>query len=275
MGAFMKPEIGRLRGKVALISGAASGIGRETARLFVREGAIVVLADIDADRGQGVAAEIGAFAHFVTLDVTQEHSWSAALTSVLQHTGQLDVLVNSAGIWVDGDFTNHPLAVWQRTMDVNALGTFLGCRHAVQAMRVRGNSGAIVNISSVYGNIGADDAVAYAASKGAVRLLTKSVAMYCAAKKLAIRCNSVHPTYVDSEMLDAFAVTVGGRNLAIDGLTSVVPIGKLPVPRDIAEAILFLSSDSAQMTTGAELPVDGGMLAGIIAPVSAPALRSA
>jgi NAD(P)-dependent dehydrogenase (short-subunit alcohol dehydrogenase family) len=169
---------------------------------------------------------------------------------------------------VDGDFISAPLRDWQRTMDVNAKGTFLGCRFAVEAMRARRNPGAIVNISSVYGNIGADDAIAYAASKGAVRLLTKAVAMYCAANKLPVRCNSVHPTYVDSEMLDVFAAAVGGRDKAVAGLTSVIPMRKLPKPLDIAEAILFLASDSAQMITGAELPVDGGMLAGIIAPVT-------
>ena len=267
----MAPESGRLRGKVALISGAASGIGRETARLFAREGAEVVLADIDADRGREAAAKIGPSACFVPLDVTQERSWSAALEGILQRAGRLDILVNSAGIWLDGDFTSYALGDWQRTMDVNATGTFLGCRFAVEAMRARRNSGAIVNISSVYGNIGADDAVAYAASKGAVRLLTKAVAMYCAAKALPVRCNSVHPTYVDSEMLDVFAAAVGGRERAIAGLCSVVPMGKLPIPSDIAEAILFLASDSARMITGAELPVDGGMLAGIIAPVSVPA----
>jgi NAD(P)-dependent dehydrogenase (short-subunit alcohol dehydrogenase family) len=263
--------MGRLCGKVTLISGAASGIGRETARLLAREGAEVVLADIDADRGQEAAAKIGAPAYFVPLDVTQERSWSAAFETVLQRAGRLDVLVNSAGIWLDGDFANYSPADWQRTMDVNATGTFLGCRFAVEAMRARGNSGAIVNISSVYGNIAADDAIAYAASKGAVRLLTKAVALYCAAKALPIRCNSVHPGYVDSEMLEGFAAAVGGREMAIAGLSSVVPMRKLSMPSDIAEAILFLASDSARMITGAELPVDGGMLAGIIAPVSVPA----
>ena len=193
----MAPEIGRLSGKVALISGAASGIGRETARLFAREGAEVVLADIDAHRGREAVAEIGPSACFVPLDVTQERSWSAAVEAILQRAGRLDILVNSAGIWLDGDFISFALADWQRMMDVNATGSFLGCRFAVEAMRARRNSGAIVNISSVYGNIGADDAVAYAASKGAVRLLTKAVAMYCAAKALRVRCNSVHPTYVE------------------------------------------------------------------------------
>jgi NAD(P)-dependent dehydrogenase (short-subunit alcohol dehydrogenase family) len=267
-------ETGRLTGKVALISGAASGIGRETARLFAREGAEVVLADIDANSGREAAAQIGASAFFAELDVTQEDSWAAALKTVVQRAGRLDVLVNCAGIWVDGDFISSPLGNWQRTMDVNAKGTFLGCRFAVEAMRASGNSGAIVNIASVYANIGADDAVAYAASKGAVRLLTKSVAMYCAANNLPVRCNSVHPTYVDSEMLEVFAAAVGGRQKAIDGLTSAVPMRKLPVPLDIAEAILFLASDAARMITGAELPVDGGMLAGIIAPVSVPVARA-
>ena len=271
----MSPEMGRLRGKVALISGAASGIGRETARLFAQEGAEVVLADVDASRGKEAAARIGTSAWFIELDVTQEDSWTKVLAAILERAGRLDILVNCAGIWVDGDFISASLRDWQRTMDVNAKGTFLGCRFAVEAMRARQNSGAIVNISSVYGNIGADDAIAYAASKGAVRLLTKAVAMYCAANKLPVRCNSVHPTYVDSEMLEVFAAAVGGRKKAVDGLTSVVPMRKLPKPLDIAEAILFLASDSAQMITGAELPVDGGMLAGIIAPVTVPSRQLA
>ena len=270
----MTSETGRLRGKVALISGAASGIGRETAQLFAREGAEVFFGDIDADKGREAAARIGAAAHFVPLDVTQERSWSEAVETVLQRAGRLDVLLNSAGIWTGGDFIDCSLAEWQRTMDVNATGTFLGCRFAVKAMREKGNSGSIVNISSIYGNIAADDAVAYAASKGAVRLLTKGVALYCAAKALPIRCNSVHPTYVDSEMLDSFAEACGGREATVAGLASVVPMRKLPVPNDIAEAILFFASDAARMVTGAELPVDGGMLAGIFAPVSAPARPS-
>jgi 3(or 17)beta-hydroxysteroid dehydrogenase len=260
---------GRLSGKVTLISGAASGIGRETARLFAREGAEVFLGDIDSERGAAAATEIDPSAHFVPLNVTQEHSWSAAFETVLKLAGRIDILVNSAGIWTGGDFINCSLADWQQTMDVNATGTFLGCRSAVKAMKAIGSSGSIVNISSIYGNIAADDAVAYAASKGAVRLLTKGVALYCAANALPIRCNSVHPTYVDSEMLERFAV--GGREMEVARLSSVVPMRQLPVPSDIAEAILFLASDAARLITGAELPVDGGMLAGIVAPASIPA----
>ncbi len=262
--------MGRLSGKVAFITGAASGIGRETARLFTREGAFVFLGDIDKEKGAAAAAEIGDADQFVPLNVTDEDSWSKAIDAVLKRAGQIDVLVNSAGIWSDGDFVNCSLADWDRTMAVNATGTFLGCRAAVGAMKTKGNAGAIVNISSIYGNIASDDAVAYAASKGAVRLLTKGVALYCAANGLPIRCNSVHPTYVDSEMLDRFAEEVGGREAAVSGLSGAVPMRMLPVPSDIAEAILFLASDSARLVTGTELPVDGGMLAGIIAPISAP-----
>jgi 3(or 17)beta-hydroxysteroid dehydrogenase len=259
--------MGRLSGKVTFITGSASGIGRETARLFAREGAFVFLADIDAEKGGEVAFQLGDAAQFVPLDVTDENSWALAIETALSRAGQLDVLVNSAGIWTDGDFINCSLADWQRTMAVNATGSFLGCRSAVGAMKEKGNFGSIVNISSIYGNIASDDAVAYAASKGAVRLLTKGVALYCAANGLPIRCNSVHPTYVDSEMLDRFAEEVGGREVAVSGLSAVVPMRMLPVPSDIAEAILFLASDAARLITGAELPVDGGMLAGIIAPI--------
>ncbi|UCI28109.1 SDR family oxidoreductase [Mesorhizobium sp. B2-8-5] len=260
----------RLADKVTLITGAASGIGRETARLFAREGSTVFLGDIDRRRGEAAAAEIGASASYVELDVTKENSWSSAVDAVLERAGRLDVLVNSAGIWSDGDFISYSLAEWQRTMDINATGTFLGCRAAVAAMKEKSNSGSIVNIASIYGNIASDDAVAYAASKGAVRMLTKGVALYCAANSLAVRCNSVHPTYVDSEMLASFAHVVGGREAVVAGLSGVVPMRKLPVPLDIAEAVLFLASDAARLVTGAELPVDGGMLAGIFAPISAP-----
>ncbi|MGX7874505.1 SDR family oxidoreductase [Mesorhizobium sp. ORM6] len=261
---------GRLTGKVTLISGAASGIGRETARLFAREGAEVFLGDIDSerrgryrrDRFAGAVCRAQRYAGALMVGSARNRSRTRRPD---RHPGQLCRHMDG------GDFIDCSLADWQQTMDINATGTFLGCRAAVKAMKATGNLGSIVNISSIYGNIAADDAVAYAASKGAVRLLTKGVALYCAANALPIRCNSVHPTYVDSEMLERFAEAVGGREMEVARLSSVVPMRKLPSPLDIAEAILFLGSDAARLITGAELPVDGGMLAGIVSPAGIPA----
>lgn len=263
-------SMGRLANRVALITGGASGIGAAAARLFVAEGASVILADLDAEKGEALAVALGDKAAFLRLDVTDPAQWEAAAAHIRAAHGRLDVLVNSAGISLKGDLIDGPLDIWHRTMAVNATGTYLGCRTAMGLMKSAGNAGAIVNLCSIYGNIAAEDVIAYAASKGAVRQLTKAVAMSSAAQSLAVRCNSVHPAFVDSELLQDFAAAVGGHDAMVKALSSVMPMRRMARTEDVARAILFLSSDDAAMTTGAELAVDGGMLAGIVAPVTAP-----
>ncbi|HEV2643822.1 MAG TPA: SDR family NAD(P)-dependent oxidoreductase, partial [Candidatus Elarobacter sp.] len=188
---------GRLAGKTIFITGGASGIGLATMRRALENGAQVAIGDIDIAAGEKLAAGTPGV-HFVHLDVTGDESWAAAIDDVQSHFGGLDGVVNSAGIFLIGDIERISLEDWRRTHAVNLDGVFLGCRHAVRAMKARG--GSIVNMSSVSGLIGGHNVVAYNSSKGAVRLLTKSVALHCAKEKYGIRCNSVHPTFVDTPM---------------------------------------------------------------------------
>ncbi len=259
-------------GKVAIVTGGASGIGRATCRLFAEAGATVLLGDIDAQRGQKAADEIVAATGRASclhhpLDVTRLDSWQALIDLAVDRLGMPDILVNSAGICLDGDFLDYSLADWEKTFAVNSTGTFLGCQAAIRAMApggwmASGKTGAIVNVGSIYSVIGADDAVAYAASKGSVRTLTKAVALYCAGRGLPIRCNAINPTFVDTEMLQPFAASVGGHAAMLDRLSRFVPMGRLAAAAEIARAILFLSNDDAAMVTGTELMVDGGTTAG-------------
>jgi 3(or 17)beta-hydroxysteroid dehydrogenase len=241
----------RLAGKVALISGAASGIGLETSRLFAAEGARVVGGDIapfPADfPGRGLF-----------LDVTREEDWARALAAVAEE-GPLDILVNAAGIAESGSIEEASLESWERVMAVNARGTFLGCQAAVRAMKGRG--GAIVNVSSAAGVVGDARLAAYCASKGAVRLLTKSVALHCARAGLGIRCNSVHPSFAETPMLARLFATARDPAKLRAGLERASPMGRLGTAREVAEAILFLASDAASFITGSELAVDGGLTA--------------
>ncbi|HEY9568676.1 MAG TPA: SDR family NAD(P)-dependent oxidoreductase, partial [Thalassobaculum sp.] len=191
----------RVAGKIAMVTGAASGIGREIAWVLAAQGAVVLVADIEEAAALAVVAEIGAEggqAEPVGLDVTEEEQWVAALDGAVRRHGRLDVLVNNAGIFAAGDTIEEvTLESWRRVQAVNAEGPMLGCKHAVRVMKASGG-GSIVNMSSVAGLIGAPHLASYCASKGAVRLLTKSVALHCARQGYGIRCNSVHPSYVDT-----------------------------------------------------------------------------
>ena len=250
----------RLENRVVLVSGGASGIGAATARLVVREGGKAAIADRDEEKGRALAQELGPSALFVPLDVTQEPAWQKAVAVTVDTFGGLHGLVNAAGIGAPSDIESCTLAEYRRINDVNALGTFLGCKAAVAAMRQSGG-GSIVNISSVLGLRGASYAMAYCASKGAVRLLTKHVALHCAQMKYGIRCNSVHPGYIDTPMiaprLDQTVANMSGRQW----LEELHPLGRLGQADEVATMILFLLSDDSSFSTGAEFVCDGGLTA--------------
>jgi len=252
--------MGRLAGKIALITGGASGIGLAAARLFLDEGATIVLTDRDDSAAGAALAALGNRAKFHLLDVTREEHWIAVTDAVAAEFGRLDVLVNSAGVALLRDIETTTLDEWRALMAVNLDGTFLGCKHAVRVMKARGG-GSIVNMSSVAGLIGSGNLAAYSASKGGVRLLTKSVALHCARKGYNIRCNSVHPSFVETPMLRG--MIAAGRDPAklAANYTSASPLGRLAQPIEVARTILFLASDESAFTTGAELVVDGGLTA--------------
>jgi NAD(P)-dependent dehydrogenase (short-subunit alcohol dehydrogenase family) len=252
--------MGRLDGKVALITGSASGIGLATARLFADEGATIVLSDRNQSAGEAALTALDKRGKFLLLDVTREHHWIAATEAVVAEFGRLDVLVNSAGVVLLRDIEATTLDEWRALMAVNLDGTFLGCKHAVRVMKGRGG-GSIVNMSSAAGLIGSGNLAAYSASKGGVRLLTKSVALHCARKGYNIRCNSVHPSFVETPMLQGMIARAREPAKMAANYISAAPLGRLAQPIEVARTILFLASDESSFTTGAELAVDGGLTA--------------
>lgn len=247
----------RLEGKVALITGGALGIGLETAKRFASEAAKVVIADILAAEGESAAASIGEAARFVPLDVTDESAWRSTVATVASHYGRLDVLVNNAGISPFGTIQDTPYELWKKTMTINADSVFLGCKAAMGLMRKSGG-GSIVNLSSMVGIRSDANLAAYSASKAAVRLLTKSVALHGAPFK--VRCNSVHPGPVQTRLLDDFLSVLPDKREAMALVSKQVPLGRLGTPADIASAVLFLASDDASWVTGSEFCIDGGAL---------------
>jgi 3(or 17)beta-hydroxysteroid dehydrogenase len=255
--------MGRVAGKVAIVTGGALGIGRATARLLAREGARVVVTDVLADEGRAVAEEIGergGEARFLEHDVTSEDAWSAVVRDTLAAWGRLEVLVNNAGIAIPGTAEETSLEDWRRLMAVNLDGVFLGTRHAIPAMRDSGG-GSIVNLSSIEGLIGDPGLAAYNASKGGVRIFTKSAALHCAKAGYRIRVNSVHPGYIWTPMVEGYLSTQDDPAAGKRYLESLHPVGHLGEPDDIAYGILYLASDESKFVTGAELVIDGGYTA--------------
>ena len=245
----------RLGGKVALISGGASGMGQSEAVIFAKEGAKVVVADVLEAEGWQVAEGLGGMGRFVRLDVTSETAWQEAIAATLSQFGRLDVLVNNAGISGSFDPDTLSTSAWDRLMDVNAKGVFLGMKHAIPVMEKAGG-GAIVNISSVSGFVGQKGIhMAYNASKGAVRLMTKSAAVQYA--RSGIRVNSVHPGVLPAMRSSKATADPAFREKMLAG----VPMGRPGRVEEVAYAVLFLASDEASYITGTELVVDGGWLA--------------
>jgi NAD(P)-dependent dehydrogenase (short-subunit alcohol dehydrogenase family) len=256
--AVLEECIMRLEGKVAIVSGAASGMGAATARRFAKEGAAVVIADVLEEEGRQVAAEItraNATAEFMHLDVTSEDDWKAVIEATVQRYGKLDVLVNNAGISGSAVSDMLDTEAWDRLMAVNARGVFLGTKHAVLAMQ-RAGGGSIVNLSSISGNTGQTMThMGYNASKGAVRTLTKSTAVQFG--RDGIRANSVHPGLMPPMRTSGATADPTVRAKMLEG----VPLRRAGEIDEVANAVLFLASDEASYITGAELYVDGGYLA--------------
>ena len=247
--------MGRLEGKVALISGGARGQGEAETRLFAKEAAKVVFGDILDEDGKKVEAEInemGGDARYIHLDVTSEADWEAAVRETVARYGKLDILVNNAGISLRHQDMDVPTEDWDQIMEVNAKGVFLGTKYAIPAMK-RAGGGSIVNISSIAGILGRPLASpAYSASKGAVRVFTKSTAGRFAADK--IRCNSIHPGPIDTDMIRAATNTDRPESRV-----GAIPLGRLGQSADVAYGALFLASEESSFVTATELVIDGGV----------------
>ncbi len=255
---------GRVAGKKAFITGGAQGLGAAMGRKLAAEGAKVSLADINLEGAKAVAAEINAAhgegtAFAFPLDVTKEEQWVYALEEADEAMGGISVLVNNAGISRGGDIESLSLDDWKLVMSVNVDSVFLGTKHALKYMRAH-QPGSIVNISSIAGLIAAHNSPSYNASKAAVWLLSKGIALHCAKQGLDIRSNSIHPTFIDTPILDPLRQRFG-KEEAEAKLGRQVPLGHIGEPEDIANACLYLASDESKFMTGAEMKLDGGISA--------------
>jgi 3alpha(or 20beta)-hydroxysteroid dehydrogenase len=252
--------MGRLDDRVALISGAARGMGRAEAELFAAEGAKVAVCDVRDAEGEAVAREIGASAVYLHLDVTSESDWAQAVDATSRRFGRLDVLVNNAGIAEAAPLAEMTLESYRRVIDVNQVGVFLGMRAVVEAMTAAGG-GSIVNISSIDGLVGMDHIISYVASKWAVRGMTKTAARELASR--GIRVNSIHPGFVYTYLAVEDESHLAPTHALLDAHTArLAPMGRTGRPEEIARLALFLASDESSYSTGSEFVADGGLVTG-------------
>ena len=246
---------GRVHGKVALVTGGAKGIGRASARLLAAEGAQVLISDIDVVAGEALAAEIGPAAAFIRHDASSEAEWKQVMAHLRERYGRLDILLNNAGILLSGSVEETSLQDWQKVMRVNADSVFLGCREGIALMKEGG--GSIINLSSIAALAGRDDFMAYSASKGAVAALSRSVAVLCRRRKYRIRCNTLHPDGVLTDM------SSGGFPQGVDPVRLTInsdPMNRMCLPEDVAASVLFLASDESRAINGVELRIDSGQM---------------
>lgn len=252
--------MGRVEGKVCIVTGAASGMGRADAIRLAKEGAKVVITDLNERDGQAVADEIGASAVFVRHDVSSEDDWQRVIATAVDTFGRLDVLVNNAGMMVLGSVVDCSLEDYQKVMRVNSDGVFLGCKYAIPAMEACGNGGSIINMSSVAALHGMSFVAAYSASKGAVASLTKSVALYCRERRNGIRCNSIHPDGVKTPMV--YKVATGQETASREEIESLsTEANPMCEPEDIAALVLYLASDESSFVNAAEMLIDNAATA--------------
>lgn len=262
---------GRVDGKVVCITGAASGLGRSAAIVLAREGATVVATDIQADNGPALISEIeqaGGRAIFLRHDVTDEQTWRDVIATIRSTHGRLDVLVNNAGIGLSCPVVDMALSDWRRQVAINLDGTFLGVKHALPLMRESGG-GSIINVSSIAGIKASPNVSGYAATKAAVRMFSKSVALECAAARDGVRVNSIHPGIVETAIWDSLIGTTADgsndrpRGPTLDAMTAhAIPLGRKGTAEEIAAGILWLASDESSYVTGTELVIDGGRAIG-------------
>lgn len=253
----------RVQGKVAIITGGAKGIGRAAALLLSSEGAKIVITDLVEAEGNAVVSEInkaGGDAIFLLQDVTDEDSWVRVMVETKKAFGKVNIVVNNAGIGVAGTAEHETLEAWKRMISVNLDSVFLGTKHAILAMK-DGTQGSIINISSIEGIIADPDLAAYNASKGGVRIFSKSAALHCAKSGYKIRVNTIHPGYILTPMVQKYLAGFSDGNERKAKLDGMHPIGHMGEPNDIAYGILYLASEESKFVTGSELVIDGGYTA--------------
>lgn len=253
----------RVKGKVALVTGGALGIGEACCLMLAREGARVVCTDIKEAEGKAVVDRVvqaGGDAVFMKHDVASEADWQRVIADTVKKYGKLDILVNNAGVGLAAPVDQETLAQWRRLMSINLDGVFLGTKYAIPAM-AKGGGGSIINMSSIEGLIGDANIAAYNASKGGVRLLTKSAALRCAQAGFNIRVNSIHPGYIWTPMVANYVNAAPDPAAAKKALETLHPVGRMGEPDDIAYGVLYLAADESKFITGAELVIDGGYTA--------------